>query len=125
MDKIVELALIQYLHKKDLAPKATGEGCPFICCKKVGGKILESLEDDPRSGGSVTVVTPEIVTKVYDMVMGDRRVTETYTAIAVGISQERVHSILTEDLDMRKISALWVSRLLTVDQKHTRQYIAC
>ena len=42
-------------------------------------------------------------------------------ASAVGISLEKVHSILTEDLNMRKLSALWVPRLLTVDKKHTRQ----
>ena len=53
--------------------------------------------------------------------MTDRRVTERYIASTVSISQERVHSILTEDLEMRKFSARWVPRLLTVDQKHTRR----
>ena len=55
------------------------------------------------------------------MVMGDRRVTERCIASSAGISQEIVHSILTEDLNMRKLSACWVPRLLTVDQRHTRQ----
>ena len=32
----------------------------------------ESLEVDPHSGGPLTVATPKIVTKVHDMVMGDR-----------------------------------------------------
>ena len=63
----------------------------------------------------------KIVTKVHDIVMGDRRVTERCIASAVGISQEIVHSIPTEDLNMRKLSACWIPRLLTVDQKHTRQ----
>ena len=36
----------------------------------------ESLEDDPHSGRPVTVATPEIITKVHDMVMGDIQVTE-------------------------------------------------
>ena len=67
------------------------------------------------------MATPKIVTKVHDMVMGNRRVTEGYIASAVGISQERVNSILTEDLDTRKLPARWVPRHLTVDQKHTRQ----
>ena len=82
----------------------------------------ESLED-PGFERPVTMVTPEIVTvnEVHDMVMGDRQVTETYIVCDVGISQERVHSILTENLDMRKLSAHWVSRLLTADQKHARQ----
>ena len=32
-----------------------------------------------------------------------------------------MHSILIVDLNMRQLSARWVSRLLTVDQRHTRQ----
>ena len=56
--------------------------------------------------------------------MTDRRVTERYIASTDGISQERVHSILTEDLEMRKLSACWVPRLLTVDQKHTRRTLS-
>ena len=40
---------------------------------------------------------------------------------AVGISQEIVHSIPTEDLNIRKLSVRCLRRLLTVYQKHTRQ----
>ena len=69
----------------------------------------ESLEVDPHSGEPLTETTPEIITKVNDM------------ASSVGVSQEIVHSILTEDLNMRKLSARWVLRLLTVDQRHTIQ----
>ena len=81
----------------------------------------QSLEDDPRPGKPVTVATPEMVNKVHDIVMTDRQVTERYIASTFGISQERVHSILTEDLEMRKLLARWVPRLLTVDRKHTRR----
>ena len=35
----------------------------------------QSLEDDPRPGRPVTVATPEMVNKVHDIVMTDRRVT--------------------------------------------------
>ena len=62
----------------------------------------ENLEVDPHSGGPLTVKAPEIVTKVHDIVMGDRRVTERCIAGSVGISQEIVDSILTEDLNMRE-----------------------
>ena len=81
----------------------------------------ESLEDDPHSGRPVSVAAPQIVTIVHDMVMGDRWVAERYISSAVGISQERVHTILMEDLDMRKLSSCWVPRHLTVEQKHTIQ----
>ena len=43
---------------------------------KCGGEILE---DDPHSGRPVTVATPRIVTKVHDMVTGDRQVTEIHS----------------------------------------------
>ena len=81
----------------------------------------ERIEVDPHSGWPLTVTILEIVTKVHDMVMGDRRVRERCTARSVEISQEIVHSIPTEDLNMGKLSAHWVFRLLTVDQRHTRQ----
>ena len=53
----------------------------------------------------MTPILEGLINKVHDIVMTDRRVTERYIASTVGISQERVHSILTEDLEMRKLSA--------------------
>ena len=132
MDKIGERTVIQYLHKKGFTPKdihnemvATlrKDAPSYATVKRWVAEFKrgrQSLEDDPRPGRPVTVATPEMLNKVHDIVMTDRRVTERYIASTVGISQERVHSILTEDLEMRKISAHWVPRLLTVDQKHTR-----
>ena len=38
-------------------------------------------------------------------------------AKTTGISNERVHHILYKHLHMRKLSARWVPRLLTIDQK--------
>ena len=136
MDKIGERAVIQYLHNKGLTPKdihndmvaTLGKDAPSYA--KVKRWVAEfkgsrqSLEDDPRPGRPVTVATPEMVNKVHYIVMTDRRVTERYIASTVGISQERVHSILIEDLEMRKLSARWVPRLLTVVQKHTRHTLS-
>ena len=50
--------------------------------------------ESPRSGRPVTVTTYEIVTIVHDIVMGDKRVTETYLASVVCIYQESAPSIL-------------------------------
>uniref|UniRef100_T1HXT9 Uncharacterized protein n=1 Tax=Rhodnius prolixus TaxID=13249 RepID=T1HXT9_RHOPR len=47
--------------------------------------------------------------------MDDRRVKVREIASAVGISNERVHNILHQHLDMTKLSARWVPRLLTFD----------
>ena len=136
MDKIGEKAVIQYLHKKGLTPKdihndmvATLEkDAPLYATVKRWvtefKRGRQNLENDPRPGRPGTVATPEMVNKVHDIVMTDRRVTERYIASTVGISQERVHSILTEDHEMRKLSVRWVPRLLTVDQKHTRRTLS-
>ena len=136
MDKIGERAVIQYLHKKVLTPKdihndmeaTIGKDAPSYATVKRWmtefKRGRQSLEDDPRPERPVTVATPEMFNKVHDIVMTDRRVTERYIASTVGISQERVHSILTMDLEMRKLSTRWVSRLLTVDQKHTRRTLS-
>ena len=133
MDKIGERAVIQYLHKKGLTPEdihndmvaTLGRDAPsYATVKRWVAEFKrgrQSLEDDSHPGRPVTVATQEMVNKVHDIVMTDRRVTERYIASTVGISQERVHSILIEDLEMRKLSARWVPRLLTVDQKHTRR----
>uniref|UniRef100_A0A3Q0T381 Mos1 transposase HTH domain-containing protein n=1 Tax=Amphilophus citrinellus TaxID=61819 RepID=A0A3Q0T381_AMPCI len=80
----------------------------------------ESLEDDPRSGRPVTATTRENIDRVHHMVMDDSRLTVNQIANAVGISRERVENILHNELGMSKISARWVPRLLTPDQKHTR-----
>ena len=136
MDKIGERAVIQYLHKKGLTPEdihndmvaTLGRDAPsYATVKRWVAEFKrgrQSLEDDSHPGRPVTVATQEMVNKVHDIVMTDRRVTERYIASTVGISQERVHSILIEDLEMRKLSARWVPRLLTVDQKHTRRTLS-
>ena len=58
------------------------------------------------------------------MVLDVRRIkAETEIAEAIGISKGRVGYILHEDLNMKKLCARWVPRLLTADQKRTRMKI--
>ena len=56
--------------------------------------------------------------RILDIVMADQRVTERYIAHEVGISQERIHVIITNNLT--KVSARWVSRLQPLDGKRIR-----
>ncbi|XP_033218081.1 uncharacterized protein LOC117173550 [Belonocnema kinseyi] len=76
-----------------------------------------STSDAERSGRSKEVITPEIVDKIHGMMLDDRRVKVREVAEAVGISTDRVHHILHEYLNMKKLSAGWVPRLLTLDHK--------
>lgn len=76
--------------------------------------------DAERSGRPKEVTTEEMVNKIHDIVLADRRVKLREIAEMTGISMERVGNILHQELGMRKLSARWVPHLLTVDQKRKR-----
>lgn len=61
----------------------------------------------PSSGRPKEVTNEEIMNKIYDFVLEDRRVKITEIADIVNISTERVHNILHKYLVMRKLSARW------------------
>jgi len=67
------------------------------------------------SGRPIEAATP-IIDKVHDIVLTDRRV-KVREFEATDISHGTVISIFHEQLDMKKLSARWVPRLLTVDHK--------
>jgi len=58
------------------------------------------------------------------MVLDDLRMKVREIAETIGSSKERVGYILYEELDMKKLCARWVPRLLTADQKRTRMEIS-
>jgi histone-lysine N-methyltransferase SETMAR len=58
------------------------------------------------------------------MLLDNRRMKFHKIAETIGISKERVGYILHEELDMKKLCARWVPRLLTTDQKRTRMKIS-
>jgi histone-lysine N-methyltransferase SETMAR len=58
------------------------------------------------------------------MLLDDRQMKVLEIAETIGISIERVGYILHEELDMKKLCARWVPRLLTADQKRTRMNIS-
>jgi len=70
------------------------------------GRIFMVVCDASRSERPIEIATPEIIDKVHELVE------------ATGISHGTVISILHEQLGMKKLSARWMLRLLTVD--HTR-----
>jgi histone-lysine N-methyltransferase SETMAR len=78
-----------------------------------------SPEADPREGRPKIATTPGIIEQVHDMVLDDRRMKVREIAETTGISKERVGYILHEELDMKKLCARWVPRLLTADKKRT------
>ena len=71
--------------------------------------------DAPRPGRHKTVNTPEIIYQIHELILEERRISAKSIAEQLGISRERVGSIIHEDLDMRKLSAKWVPKCLNAD----------
>ena len=72
--------------------------------------------DAPRPGRPETVTIPEI----HELILEDPRISAKSIAEQLGISRERVVSIIHEVLDMRKLSAKWIPKFLKADQKRQR-----
>jgi len=76
--------------------------------------------DAPRPGWPKTVTNPEIIKKIHELILEDRRISAKWIAEQLGISRKLVGSIIHEDLDMRKFSAKWVPKCLNADEKRQR-----
>ena len=61
--------------------------------------------DAPRPGRPKTVTTPEIIDQIHELILEDRWISAESIAEQLGISHERVGSIIHEYLDMWKLSA--------------------
>ena len=83
-----------------------------------------SGESDAPSGRPSTNRNDELIDQVWTLVMQDRRVTVRELAEEVGISTGSVHSILTGVLALRKVSAKFVPKLLTMEQKQLSLEVA-
>ena len=79
-----------------------------------------SVESDARAGRHSTSRNDELINQVRTLVMQELRVTVRELVEEVGISTDSVHSILTDDLAMRRVSAKFVPKVLTMEQKQLR-----
>jgi len=66
------------------------------------------------------VTTPEIIDQIHELILQARRISAKSMAEQLGVSRERVESIIHEDLEMPKLSAKWVLKCLNTDQKRQR-----
>lgn len=76
-----------------------------------------STEDEHREGRPLTSCSEENVKKVQDLVLADRRVTIRHLADITTISYGSIQTILTSEINMKKVTARWVQRMLTDEQK--------
>ena len=109
---------------KDELDSAYGDSAPSLTTVKFWvtefKRGRKSSGDDERSGRPKTATTDENIAKVHQMVLDDRRIKVKEIAEVMNMSKERVCHIL----DMRKLSARWVPRLLKVDQKRVGMNIS-
>ena len=76
--------------------------------------------DASRPGRHKTVTIPEIIDQIHDLILEDRRISAKSIAEQLGISRERVGSIIREDLEMRKLTAMLIPKYLNPDHKRQR-----
>lgn len=132
MEKVEYRAVIKFLHLKGKTndeikselDSVYGNHSPSIATVKRWTAEFRrgrtSIFDEDRPGRPKEATTQEIVEKIHDIVLDDPKVKVRELAEAVGISTGSVVSILHNDLGMRKLTARWVPRLLTIDQKRER-----
>ncbi|XP_011699262.1 PREDICTED: putative uncharacterized protein FLJ37770, partial [Wasmannia auropunctata] len=80
----------------------------------------EEIADEPRSGRPTTARTNENVDRVRKVLRSDRRLSIQQIADTLHMSKFTVHRIVTEDLQMRKVCAKLVPKVLTEDHKELR-----
>ncbi|XP_014471304.1 PREDICTED: uncharacterized protein LOC106742650 [Dinoponera quadriceps] len=132
MDEREFRVLVKHYFMKDKSPEKTKEKLDKYYGKSAASIITVykwfqtfqsghmSTSDAEHFGRSFEVNALEIIDKINAMVMDNRRMKVREIASAVSISSERVYNVLHQQLGMKKLSARWVPRLLTVDQKRNR-----
>jgi hypothetical protein len=83
-----------------------------------------SVGEDPRTGRPSTSTNDDHVERVRDVIRRNRHLTVREVADEVGIGIESCHKIITEKLQLRRVSAKFVPRLLTDDQRENRVEIS-
>ena len=79
-----------------------------------------STKDKLCSGLPVEVTTPEMIDKIHDMVLSDRRIKVREIVEATCISRGTMFPVLHENVGAKKILAWWVPRLLSDENKRNR-----
>ena len=80
----------------------------------------KSLEDETKSGHPSDATDEEMCNKVRDLVYSDRRIKVEEIANALHISHGSISTTLHDRLCMHKLTARWVPKSLSDEQKATR-----
>ena len=80
----------------------------------------DSVRDDERCGRSKEVRTPELIVQIKNFMDKDGCVSIESITAQFDVSVGTVHTIICEELKMRKICVKFVPRVLREDQKERR-----
>ena len=80
------------------------------------------MRDDERWGRSKEVRTPELIGQIKNFIDKDRHVSIETISAQFDVSVGTVHTIICEELKMRKICTKFVPRVLREDQKERRYH---
>ncbi|CAF4050273.1 unnamed protein product, partial [Rotaria sp. Silwood1] len=80
----------------------------------------ESLDDDPRNGRPLSVITQQNIEAVKDLVNDDPHISIDYIADMLDISHGNVDTILKQHLELKKVSSKWIPHKLTSAQQQRR-----
>jgi histone-lysine N-methyltransferase SETMAR len=109
--------------QEDFGDNATSQSKTFLWYKRFkDGRTSD--DDDDCSGRPSTRTTPENIAEVREATFADRGQTIHDVCEIAGLLYGTVQRILADNLKMRRISARFVPRLLSDDQKALRVY-AC
>lgn len=74
---------------------------------------------------SKTASTDDNIAQVDKMELDNYRIKVKDIEEAMNLSKERIYHVLNQNLGIRKLSACWVPRLLSLDQRQVRMNIFC
>ncbi|GBN15894.1 Histone-lysine N-methyltransferase SETMAR [Araneus ventricosus] len=132
MEKNEFRAVIEHFYLKRLTPKEIKtksdevHGTSATAFATIYNRVNEfkrrrtSTNDQNRSGRPEEETSSEMIDKIHDMVLSDRRIKVREIGEARGISQGTVFSILHEKLGVKKISERRVPCLLLMENKRNR-----
>lgn len=132
LTKLEYRSVIKFLTKEGNTPnqikqrldRVYGDLSPSYSTVKKWAKCFrlgqESLEDDERLGRPIEVLTPQNISIIEELVLQDRRLKVRELAAMSNMSETSVRRILHDHLNMNKVSARWVPRLLSALQRQRR-----
>ncbi|CAC5419671.1 unnamed protein product [Mytilus coruscus] len=88
------------------------------------GDGRDNLEDDEREGRPSFSKSDAIKDEVLNVINSDRRLTVSEVADKCDISKTTAHHILANDLNMNRVCARWVPRLLTAEHLTKRMELS-